>query len=158
VGRLVAALLGAGVVLCACESTEQPGASPAGPTPATTDGSRPWRVPTAGGELRDANELQAALFGYADTYISLTSEAADKLVDASATPQRRVEAIRAKLDGAQDVVKIVTGPNPTVALMDLAVMVTVQRQVWDEYWAKEVFTDARAESYTAAMKRLDREI
>lgn len=157
--------MGACVWLCACESLNAPqdraqgGAAEAPAAPPAPNGNGARRVgATPTGRLRDATEVQAALFGYADTYISLTSEAADKLIAAAATPQRRVEAIRMKLDGASDVVRIVTGPNTTVALMDLAVMVTVQRQVWDEHWATQVFTGPDGESYTNAMRRLDREI
>jgi hypothetical protein len=162
----VAVVAGACVGLSACGSSGEPPAQTAGagtpPQPGGTpasDGTRTHRPVTEyTGELRDSNELQAALLGYANTYIAVTSEAADKLLAAATTHERRVQAIRMKLDGAQDVVAIVTGPNPTVALIDLAVMVRVQHQTWDEYWAKEVFTGPEAESYTSAMVRLDREI
>lgn len=173
-----AVAIGVGVALSACETAgrDQPGGGETPPRPQrpadgtspppgggageqSSNGTRQRRPVTEySGELRSSTELQAALFGYADTYIAVTSEAADKLIGAASTPERRVQAIRMKLDGASDVVKIVTGPNPTVSLMDLAVMVTVQHQVWDEYWATEVFTGPEAEAYSSAMRRMDREI
>ncbi len=137
-----AAILTACLGLCACESMNPP---------ARTD-------PPAHRADQDSVALQAALFGYADTYIALTRQGADALMATDRTPQRRVRAIHAKLDGAQDVIEIVTGPNPTTALLDLAVMVTIQRRVWDEYWVKTVFTDGSGKDYSDAMERLEREV
>ncbi len=146
------------LALAGCQSVMPDGVSVPGPLQ-TLPGMGQDRPRTApGGELRNATELQAALFGYADTYISVVSEAADKLVDAAETPELRAQAIRMKLEPASDAVKIVTGPNPTVALMDFAVMVTVQRRVWDEYWAVQVFSGPSGQAYTDAMRRMDREI
>lgn len=118
------------------------------------DGGSSHRSESAGAS-RDSVELQAALFGYADTYIALTRQGADALMTTDRTPARRVRSIHAKLDGAQDVIEIVTGPNPTVALLDLAVMVTIQRKVWDEYWSTTVFTDGSGADYSEAMAKLD---
>jgi len=102
-------------------------------------------------------ELQATLFGYADTYIALVSQSADNLMARRRDAEYRVRAIRAKLDGSEAVVQIVTGPNPTVALLDLAVMVTIQHQVWIDYWKPSVFKED-SYNFMDSMERLEKEI
>ncbi|MFO1491156.1 MAG: hypothetical protein U1F77_08995 [Kiritimatiellia bacterium] len=129
-----------------------------GPIPDNLSGAEPspaeeTRPAPAG---MTAAQLQATLFGYADTYIALTSQAADNLVWKDKSPDRRQKAIRAKLDGAEAVVEIVTGPNPTVALLDLAVMVTLQRQIWEDFWSGQFGEDAY--NFTESIKRLETEI
>ena len=122
------------------------------PAPAK-DGAPAESAPPAGMSLA---QLQSALFGYADTYIALTSQAADNLVWRDKSPERRQLALRMKLDGAEAAVEIATGANPKIALLDLLVMVTLQRLVWDDYWSKQFGDDAF--NYTDAIHRLEDEI
>jgi hypothetical protein len=98
-------------------------------------------------------QLQSALFGYADTYIAMTGQAADNLAWRDKSPERREIALRLKLDGAEAVVEIVTGSNPKTALLDLLVMVNLQRRLWDDYWSKQFGDDAY--NYTEAIHRLE---
>ncbi|MCA9286240.1 MAG: hypothetical protein KDA22_13530, partial [Phycisphaerales bacterium] len=131
-----------------------PGAAPIPSGTSQRDGTG---ISGASGIRMSSAELQATLFGYADTYIALIGQSADNLMAMQRDAQWRVNAIRAKLDGAEAVVEIVTGPNPTVALLDLAVMVTIQRQVWIDYWEPIRFKEA-AYNYMDSLERLENEI
>ncbi|MFO0874099.1 MAG: hypothetical protein U0575_09030 [Phycisphaerales bacterium] len=95
--------------------------------------------------------------GFADTYIALTAQAADNLAIADPSIGRRVLALRLKIQGAEAVVEMATGPNPKVALLDLAVMVSIQRQVWHDYWEPVRFKKD-ALNFVDALERLEREI
>lgn len=122
------------------------------PAPAK-DGAPAESAPPA---IMSLAQLQSALFGYADTYIALTSQAADNLVWRDKNPERRQAALRMKLDGAEAAVEIVSGANPKTALLDLVVMVTLQRMVWDDFWARQFGDDAF--NYTDAIQRLETEV
>lgn len=137
--------------ICGCSA---PGNSTGREAGATSSGG----VTGASATSMSSEELQATLFGYADTYIALVSQAADNLLFGNEQQASvRMQAIRAKLDGAEAVVEIVTGPNPAVALLDLAVMVTLQRQVWIDFWQPAVFKEA-AFNFMDSLERLETEI
>ncbi len=44
-----------------------------------------------------------------------------------------------KLSSVENAVKIATSSNPMTALLDLMVLLTLQRQTWEEYWIPRVW-------------------
>ena len=145
------AILVAALGVAGCASTAN------GPVPGAAGGGGGSGISGATEVRMSPAELQATLFGFADTYIALIGQSADNLMAMQRDAQWRIMAIRAKLDGSEAVVEIVTGSNPTVALLDLAVMVTIQRQVWIDYWEPVRFKEA-AYNYMDSLERLEKEI
>lgn len=129
--------------------------TPNGPVNVDADAARRAKDEAAAGS---SVALQNTLMGFADTYTALISQASDNLMVMDRTAQRRVLATRMKLDGAEAVVEIVTGANPKVALLDLAVMVTIQREVWHDFWEPNVFGADQSYNYRDALERLEKEI
>jgi len=86
-------------------------------------------------------ELQAAIMAYADTTNTLIAEAA-AIIDHIGTPQARLTAARMLVFNMSSNVEIAAGPYPGVALLDMTVVATLRRIVWEEFWIPEIFGDA----------------
>ena len=86
-------------------------------------------------------ELQAAVMAYADTTNTLMGEAAE-IINEIGTPQARLTAARMLVFNISSNVEIASGPYPGVALLDMTVVATLRRIVWEEFWIPKVFGDA----------------
>src|SRR5215510_4624008 len=96
-----------------------------------------------GGALA-SEELQAALRSFADSWASQLSEATARLATQMATPQARYHADRFGYFAFVAAVDIAAGPSPGAALLDMLVLVTLNRMVWDEYWMPQVYGEPAA--------------
>lgn len=83
-------------------------------------------------------ELQAAVMAFADTTNSRLAQVTTKLNEIG-TPQARVTAARMKVFDISANVEIAAGPYPGIALLDMIVLTSLRRIVWEEYWIPEVF-------------------
>jgi len=93
-------------------------------------------------------QIQGELMAFADSYTALIVQAAGRMT----RDRRELRAVilRAKLDNVQNAIIIAAGPNPVGGLLDMTVMVSLQRQVVEEYWVPEVFgADESAEALRA---------
>ena len=111
---VVAACLGA----AACQSS---------PQAQSRQTSGPTRLPP--------EEIQAEIMGFADSYTAVIGQAADRV--AEQMPQKRALLHSVKLRNVENAIIIAAGPNPVGGLLDMTVMVTLQRQVFEEYWIQE---------------------
>jgi len=84
-------------------------------------------------------ELQSAVISYANRFISTIGQAAFQLEKEIPTAQGRLVAVNRKVYSLSAVTEIAAGPNPGPALLDLVVMATLTRMVWDAYWRPQVF-------------------
>jgi hypothetical protein len=84
-------------------------------------------------------ELQAAVISYADRFIAIVGQAAFKFEKELPTPEARLIASARKVYSLSAVTEIAAGPNPGAALMDLIVISTLNRLVWEDYWRPQVF-------------------
>ena len=84
-------------------------------------------------------ELQSAVLSFTDRLIATVGQAAFRFEQALPTPEGRQMAAHRKLFTLSAAVEIAAGPQPGVALLDLLVMVTLNRMVWQEYWQPQVF-------------------
>jgi len=100
-------------------------------------------------------QVQGELMAFADSYTALIVQAAGRMT----RDRRELRAVilRAKLDNVQNAIIIAAGPNPVGGLLDMTVMVSLQRQVVEEYWVPEVFGEA-GEPLASALTILEREI
>ncbi|NDV18526.1 hypothetical protein GO013_03720 [Pseudodesulfovibrio sp. JC047] len=86
-------------------------------------------------------ELQAAVMAYADTTNTLMGEASE-IINRIGTPQARITAARMMVFNMSSNVEIAAGPYPGVALLDMTVVATLRRMVWEDFWIPKIFGDA----------------
>jgi hypothetical protein len=100
-------------------------------------------------------QIQVELMAFTDSYTALVSEAADRISDA--IPESRQGILNMKIRNIRNAIIIAAGANPVGALLDMTVMVTLQRQVTEEHWVPEVLGDV-GEPLLRALETLEREI
>jgi len=99
--------------------------------------------------------VQAEVMAFTDSYTAVVSQAIDRI--AVALPEQRAVLHDAKLRNVQNAIIIAAGQNPVGALLDMTVMVTLQRHVAEEYWLPDRFGDA-GEPLVTALRMLEEEI
>lgn len=86
----------------------------------------------------DPIELQAALMSFADTTSTRMSEVSE-MIEAIGTPQARLTAARMMVFNLASDVEMAAGPYPGVALLDMIVVNSLRRMVWEDFWIPKVF-------------------
>jgi len=102
-------------------------------------------------------ELQHELFQFVDRYRERVGQATDAGVHRATTADGRIMFQATKTSYVSAAVSVVTGPRPIDALLDLLVMVTLQRMVW-ESGADGQIPPAEAKPVAVALRRLERQI
>ena len=103
-------------------------------------GSRPpATVDAVSAEQMSQEELQSAVISYANRFIATIGQAAFDFEDAISTPQGRLIASARKVYSLSAATEIAAGPSPGPALLDIVVMATLNRMVWEDYWRPQVF-------------------
>ena len=114
------------------------GCASSGPTPTTESDSR-----SVTGETRmTQQEAQSALMAFSDRYFAMTLDAARALDLGSATPEDRYTTAAARFLALMVTTDIAASPNPAAAVLDMTVLVTLKRAVFEDYWMPEVFGEA----------------
>jgi hypothetical protein len=80
--------------------------------------------------------LQAEVLRFADTYVAMVAEACDDAGAKSTNTAVRVAALRWKLDQGTAAFNDATGDNPSVDALDLLVLVTMARNVVEDFGVK----------------------
>lgn len=104
------------------------------------------------------DQIQAKVMSFTDRYIALTSQGFDDVSGADDSLAVRRLVSRLRIVWVSNALAIGSSKNPVTALLDMTVMVTLQRQTWDEQWRRTHFTDERAESLSRALRMLEEEI
>ncbi|HWQ91678.1 MAG TPA: hypothetical protein VN673_08400 [Clostridia bacterium] len=102
-------------------------------------------------------ELQAEVMRFADRFLTVIDEATRDLGKAVEKPEARALAQRFKVDQMSSAITIAAGPNPTVNLVDMIVLLTLQRQLLEVYWVPTVYGEG-ARPLLDAYGRLEKEI
>ncbi len=98
-------------------------------------GSRPpASVEAESADQMSQEELQSAVISYANRFIATIGQAAFDFEKAIPTPQGRLIASARKVYSLSAATEIAAGPNPGPALLDIVVMATLNRMVWEDYW------------------------
>lgn len=84
-------------------------------------------------------ELQSAVMNFADSLMSIVGQASIILERKLPSAEARLEASRLKVYTFSSAVDIASSPSSGVALLDMVVMVTLSRIIWEEHWQHEVF-------------------
>ncbi len=109
-------------------------------TPVSAAGSRPRPAPTPQSNVQmSQEELQEAVISYANRFIATIGQAAFQLEEKIPTKQGRLIAASRKVYSISSAAEIAAGPNAGPALLDLVVMTTLNRLVWEFYWRPQVF-------------------
>ena len=97
---------------------------------------------SVGGALPTREEIQAAVMSFADTWGSQTGEAANKVAEHAGTAAARRHADQFKYYGLAAAYDIASHPNAGVNLLDMMVLTSLNRMVWEEYWEPKVYGTA----------------
>jgi len=85
--------------------------------------------------------LQAILMGFADTFATKYVTAINILLEQESSPER-VWAAKSKFYMAASAVDIASSRYPRIALVDMVVLVTLNRILWEEYALPEMYGDS----------------
>jgi hypothetical protein len=102
-------------------------------------------------------EVQSEVMRFADRLISMVDVACQDLSESSGTTSGRVFAQRFKVEQDSSAVMIAAGLNPEANLLDMIVLVTLQRRALEQYWVPEMYGDC-ARPLLETYQRLEKEI
>jgi hypothetical protein len=123
--RIATACVCVVVFTCGCAS------SPQRPAPSNPiSGLRPTTLRGGRYTLEQLIQIDIATIGFAEWYLARLAEACDALARQAESPEQRYEALRLKANQAASVYAIVSGPNPIIHVLDLAMLLNLTHQKW----------------------------
>jgi len=128
------------------------------PVRAPVDVSSPEHRLTIGPTKKTPDQIQAEVMIFVDRYWAVVSQTMDDVRRSATSPQRRLGAQTLKIVSVESALRIATHTNPIVALLDMTVMVTLMRQVWDEHWGPVVYNEPPHGPVSIAFASLEAEI
>ena len=111
-----------------------------------------------GPRQQSPEQIQAEVMIFVDRYWAMVTQVMDDVRRGADTPQRRLGAQSLKISAVEAAVRIATDENPVVALLDMTVMVSLMRQVWDEYWGPKVYQEPPDGPVGTVFRTLEEEI
>lgn len=84
-------------------------------------------------------ELQSAVMAFADTANSRLTQAAFILKKRVDTPQARLTSAHMLVYDLSSNIEIAAGPYPGIALLDMVVLSSLRRIIWEDFWIPKVF-------------------
>jgi hypothetical protein len=104
-----------------------------------------------------ALELQARLMSFADRYLSKVAQATVNYEKVVQTPEAKGFGLSTFIFPGLTVVRLAAGGDPVSDLIDMVVFASLQREVLEAGWAKEVL-GSHADELNAAQKSLETQI
>jgi hypothetical protein len=101
-------------------------------------------------------ELQLELMSYADRYAAVAAQALEDVERMGPPPETRRAILGDVVYSAAAAFTIAADPEPQVALLDMVVMTTLGRMVYEDYWRPRL--GAPADAGIAAFEKLERDI
>jgi hypothetical protein len=108
-------------------------------------------------EVQLRKKLRLILMGFADTFISSVAEKGLELETQGLSQSQRRNITRTVLTSYAAVIDIASEVDIGTALLDMVVLVTLERIVWEEFWQPKVYGDLGIPMLNA-FKRLEEEI
>lgn len=102
-------------------------------------------------------ELQRMVMSFADTYASFLIQSNKDFQRRFSSYELRAEIIEMTVASILTATDIAAGPDALFSLLDMVVLVTLQRITWEEYWQPKVFgkkADFWLETFRLAEKEL----
>lgn len=137
--RHTLAPLAACLVLASCAIPPQTRPDAAEPAPATKPETTPTGTPAAPGaqvsptmSAADAKRVQSQVMDFADDLTTRLAEAMDAIEETAPSLEGRVAAHRLKYTVAQGATVIAAASNPRIALVDMLVMISLQRALLEK--------------------------
>jgi len=88
-----------------------------------------------------AQEIDATVRGFADTFVTRVAEPYTRIATNARTPEERSWALQTRLGQSLAALTDASGPNPSENLLDIVVLVTLQRRSIQEYWIPNLLHD-----------------
>ena len=102
-------------------------------------------------------ELQRMVMAYADSYASYLIQSNKDFQRRFSSYEARAEIIQMTVASLLAAFDIAAGPDALFSLLDMIVMVTLQRIIWEEYWQPKVF-GKKADFLLETFRRAEREV
>jgi hypothetical protein len=129
---------------------------PAPPDAAATDPNTAVQA-SRGVSASDARRIQSQVMDFADDLTTRLAEAMDDIEERSPTLEGRVVAHRLKYTVAQGATIIAASTNPTIALVDMMVMISLQRNLLEKNIVPRYY-GPEADRLRAVFESAEREI
>ena len=97
---------------------------------------------TAEGRPLTKSDLQSDVMSYADRFAATIGQAAMVFAGQGRSAQARLMASHSKTYGISAAFEIAAGPNPEVALLDMVVLTTLSRIIWENHWQPKAFVNS----------------
>jgi hypothetical protein len=107
--------------------------------------------------ITDPVELQSQLLRFADNYVDTLNLAANKLQEADSQDNRRRQILARRIAVTNDMLAIATGANAYANLLDMIIMVTLNRMNVEDYWMPKRFGES-AKPLLLASQETEKEI
>ncbi len=105
-----------------------------------------------------AEELDEQMRRFADRFGSRMFLVVDQMLEGDLTPRQRTAANLFHTAGYASVIEIAIGPNPVANLLDMLVLVSLNRMVAESYWVPEVFGQELGRNLIEASRALEEDI
>ncbi len=122
----------------------------------TDDGAHDDRAQPRVGQLTP-EQIKSEMWAFNDRFAELISQAFDELQLEDRSIEVRRLVSRARLDWTSNALHIATSPNPVTGLLDMTVMVSLQRIIWEEFWVPEILGE-RGAQITSTIRTLEDEV
>jgi hypothetical protein len=106
----------------------------------------------------DPQRVQSSTMSFANGYVGGMADAFDRVQNRTTTTQAKLAAVQGKTICAMGALGNAVSPNPVAGLMDMALMVTLTRQSFEDPWAKELFGQENVDIVLTALKPREAEI
>ena len=93
-------------------------------------------VPTKGSIQSDLVDEQIQLQRFADDFLARSGQALDACTERLGTDAGRAQVLSLKLISGSSLISVVSGPNPSANLLDLASVTVLTRMSVEDYWMK----------------------
>jgi hypothetical protein len=110
-----------------------------------------------GNDAPDPVELQSQLLRFADNYVDAINFASRGLQQENGTPAARRTLLRRRIAITNDVLAIVTGANTYANLLDMTILVSLNRMDVDHFWIPQRYGDS-AKPLLLASQEAEKEI
>ena len=102
--------------------------------------------------------MQSQTMAFASRYIASMADTYSDIQMNSTTPEAQLIALRRKIVAAYGAIGCAAEFNPFVGLMDMAMMVTLSREIAEKPWNAEVFGPENAAKIVSVLKRQEADV